>query len=73
MHLNMYTCIYIPLHGFEKQKMLGEIFIIFLKSKTIIIMQMYISSVENQKGTITIQRYSIENQKGAITIDFLQR
>ena len=32
-----------------------------------------ISSVESQKGTITIQRCSIENQKGAITIDFVQR
>ena len=27
-----------------------------------------ISSVESQKGAITIQRCSVENQKGAITI-----
>ena len=30
------------------------------------------SSVESQKGAITIQRCYIENQKGAITIDFVQ-
>ena len=28
-----------------------------------------ISSVESQKGAITIQRCSVENQKGAIAID----
>ena len=33
----------------------------------------YISSVESQKGAITIPRCSIENQKGAITIDIAQR
>ena len=31
-----------------------------------------ISSVESQKGTITIQRCSVENQNGAVTIDFVQ-
>ena len=31
------------------------------------------SSVENQKGAITIQIYSVENQKGAITIDIVLR
>ena len=29
-----------------------------------------ISTIESQKGAITIQRCSVENQKGAITIDF---
>ena len=32
-----------------------------------------ISLDENQKGIITIQRYSIENQKGTIAIDFVQQ
>ena len=32
-----------------------------------------ISSVENQKGVIAVQRCSTENQKGAIAIDFVQR
>ena len=36
-------------------------------------MLIYISSVENQKGAITIHRCSIENQKGAIAIDIVQR
>ena len=31
------------------------------------------SSVESQKGTITIQGCSVEKQKGAIAIDFVQR
>ena len=31
------------------------------------------SSVESQKGAITIQICSIENQKGAIAIDFVQQ
>ena len=30
-----------------------------------------ISSVESEKGTITIQRCSVENQKGATAIDFV--
>ena len=33
----------------------------------------WISSIENQKGVITIQQYSIENQKGIIAIEYLQR
>ena len=33
----------------------------------------YKSSVESQKGAITIQRCSVENQKGVIAIDFVQR
>ena len=32
-----------------------------------------VSSVEIQKGAITIQRCSSENQKGAFAIDFIQR
>ena len=32
-----------------------------------------ISSIESDKGAITIQRCSVENQKGAITIDFVHR
>ena len=30
------------------------------------------SSVESQKGAITIQRCSVENKKGAVAIDFVQ-
>ena len=30
------------------------------------------SSVESQKGAISIQRCSAENQKGAMEIDFVQ-
>ena len=33
----------------------------------------WISSVDCQKGAITIQRCSIENQKGAIAIDIVQQ
>ena len=32
---------------------------------------MNILSVGNQKGIITIQRYSVENQKGTTAIDFI--
>ena len=32
----------------------------------------YISSVESQKGVITVQRCSVENQKGAITMILYQ-
>ena len=31
-----------------------------------------ISSLESQKGAITIHRWSVENQKGAIVIDIVQ-
>ena len=31
------------------------------------------SSVESEKGVITIERCSVENLKGAITIAFVQR
>ena len=33
--------------------------------------KLFISSVESQKGAITIQRCSIENQKGAIGINIV--
>ena len=32
-----------------------------------------ISSVESQKGAITIQRCSVENQKGVVATDIVQR
>ena len=32
----------------------------------------HVSSLENQKGIITVQRCSIENQKGTIAIDIVQ-
>ena len=37
------------------------------------IIQLFISSVESQKGVIADQRCSVENQKGAIAIAFVQR
>ena len=32
----------------------------------------FISSVESQKGVIAVQSCSIENEKGTITIDFVK-
>ena len=42
-------------------------------SKSVLEKLKCISSAENQKGIITIQRCSIENQKGAVAIEFAQR
>ena len=44
-------------------------FLFFFFSHPNVILFFYASSVESQKGTITIQRCSVENQKGTIAID----
>ena len=49
-----------------------EHFNVTSKTFHIKIIRNIISSVESQKGAITIQRCSFENQKGALTIDFVQ-